>query len=95
MHSPGVPFREGEHRESDWVELRFYSYPQEGRRNSSPRDALGDPIDPGSHKLGSSVHSGRTTPEPRTTDENLAHETEKTFAVQICWGCFVAEVHSG
>ena len=35
------------------------------------------------------------THKPCTQDENLAHETEKMFAVQICWGCFVAEVHCG
>ena len=34
----------------------------------------------------------KSTHEPSTQDENLARETEKTFAVQICWGCFVAEV---
>ena len=34
------------------------------------------------------------THKPCTQDGNLARETEKMFAVQICWGCFVAEVHS-
>ena len=34
----------------------------------------------------------KSTHEPSTQDENLARETEKMFAVQICWGCFVAEV---
>ena len=37
----------------------------------------------------------KSTHEPSTQDEILAREIEKMFAVQICWGCFVAEVHLG
>ena len=45
--------------------------------------------------FGSGWDPRKSTHEPSTQDENLARETEKLFAVQICWGCFVAEVHSG
>ena len=47
------------------------------------------------YRLLCAMRPRKSTHEPSTQDENLARETEKTFAVQICWGCFVAEVHSG
>ena len=77
---------------------RLYSIlmPQKSRRNSSQAPSLcDDRIDP-------AVALSRTramrpcspTHKPCTQDENLARETEKMFAVQICWGCFVAEVQN-
>ena len=44
------------------------------------------------YRLLCAMQPHKSTHEPSTQDENLAHETEKMFAVQICWGCFVAEV---
>ena len=78
--------------------LRFYSYDMKGRRNSSSWDRLGDPSLCDAVALSRTVQCGlaeRHMGLTNTTDENLACETEKIFAVQICWGCFVAEVHSG
>ena len=98
MHSPGVPFREGEHSVSGDEAVAFAVNSLETRYFGSLAPSLCEGSHRSSHKLGSRVQSGlacRTTHVPSTTDENLARETEKMFAVQICWGCFVAEVHSG
>ena len=79
--------------------LGFYSYAVEVRRNGSSWGQLGDPslCDAVTVALSRTVRFGLVE---RPTNlvlqmKNLACETEKMLAVQICWGCFVAEVHSG
>ena len=77
--------------------LRSILMPQEGRRNSSRAPSLcDDRIDPAvALSRLRAMRPCSPTYKPSTQDENMARETEKTFAVQICWGCFVAEVHLG
>ena len=92
-----VPVCDEEHCGMAPERLRSILMPQESRRNSSRAPSLcDDRIDPAVAL--SRTHAMRPcspTRKPSTQDENLARETEKMFAVQICWGCFVAEVHSG